>query len=154
MVNLVVVTEQTSSASVKRVSRGDFTMSDVKAIVREHVERIDGVTRTWFEWSHEGGAWVKTLVVEVGFDTDPNSPEYQGNVLDAVENTARDVLRNETTMVVTPKNHTANQLMDLTAGSSPAFWGYGRHIRLPSQFSDFKVFCPIKRGFQRLATRF
>jgi hypothetical protein len=100
VVNLVVVTEQTSSAWVKQVSRGDFTMSDVKAIVREHVERIDGLTRTWFEWSHEEGAWVKILVVEVGFDTDANSPEYQRNVLDATENTARDVLRDETTMVV------------------------------------------------------
>jgi hypothetical protein len=76
-------------------------VSDVKAIVRQHVERIDGVTRTWFEWSREEEALVKTLVVEVAFDTDPNSPQHRPNVLDAIEDTVIEVLRNETTMAVT-----------------------------------------------------
>jgi hypothetical protein len=76
-------------------------VSDVKAIVRQHVERIDGVTRTWFEWSREEDAMVKTLVVEVAFDTDPNSPQHRPNVLDAIEDTVIEVLRSETTMVVT-----------------------------------------------------
>jgi hypothetical protein len=76
-------------------------MSDVKAIVREHVERIEGVTRTWFEWSREENAMVKTLAVEVGFDTDPNSPERRRDVIDDIENTVRDVLTNKTIMVVT-----------------------------------------------------
>ena len=76
-------------------------MSDVKATVRQHVERIDGVTRTWFEWSREDETMVKTLVVEVAFDTDPNSPQHRPNVLDAIEDTVIEVLRNETTMAVT-----------------------------------------------------
>jgi hypothetical protein len=76
-------------------------VSDVKAIVRQHVERIDGVTRTWFEWSREEDALVKTLVVEVAFDTDPNSPQHRPSVLDAIEDTVIEVLRNETTMLVT-----------------------------------------------------
>ena len=47
------------------------------AIVRQHVARIDGVARTWLEWDWEGDGLVKTLVVEVGFDTDPNSPGFR-----------------------------------------------------------------------------
>ena len=48
-----------------------------KATVRQHVERIDGVTRTWFEWVYdrEADALIRTLAVEVGFDTDPNNPK-------------------------------------------------------------------------------
>jgi hypothetical protein len=44
-----------------------------KAIVRQHVERIPEVSRTWIEWSEHG---LKTLVVEVTFDTDPNSIDF------------------------------------------------------------------------------
>jgi hypothetical protein len=36
------------------------------AIVRQHIEKIDGVTRTWFEWTVEAGALLKTLVVHGG----------------------------------------------------------------------------------------
>ena len=36
------------------------------ATVREHIEKIAGVSRTWFEWSLENSTWSKTLVVEVG----------------------------------------------------------------------------------------
>ena len=73
-----------------------------KAIVRQHLESIDGVTRTWFEWDYdrESDALTQTLVVEVGFDTDPNKSGWRSNVLDAIEDTAREVLRNETTMIV------------------------------------------------------
>lgn len=70
-----------------------------KAIVRRHVERIPGVTRTWLEWSREESGMVKTLVVEVGFDTDPNSPDFRQNVIDAIEDTAITALAEETTMV-------------------------------------------------------
>jgi hypothetical protein len=75
-------------------------MSHDKAIVREHLERIDGVRRTWFEWEFEGPERIKILVVEVSFDLDPNSIYFSGNKLNAIEETARTVLREETTMVV------------------------------------------------------
>jgi hypothetical protein len=71
-----------------------------KAIVRQHIERIDGVSRTWFEWDSEGPDMLKTLVVEVNFDTDPNDDEFREGVIDAIKQTASEVLRNETTMVV------------------------------------------------------
>ena len=48
-------------------------MSHDKAIVRKQVERIDGVTKAWFEWIYDEGELLKVLVVEVSFDTDPNS---------------------------------------------------------------------------------
>jgi hypothetical protein len=38
-----------------------------QAIVRQHIEKIAGVNRTWFEWTREDSAWLKTLVVEVEF---------------------------------------------------------------------------------------
>jgi hypothetical protein len=37
----------------------------------------------------------------IAFDTDPNSPQHRPNVLDAIEDTVIEVLRNETTMAVT-----------------------------------------------------
>ena len=70
------------------------------AVVRQHIERIDGVSRTWFEWTLGEHGLEKTLVVEVDFDTDPNNEEHRGNVLDAIEGTAKEVLANETTMAV------------------------------------------------------
>ena len=42
------------------------------AIVREALSKLTNVSRTWFEWSWEVAMWVKTLVIEVEFDTDPN----------------------------------------------------------------------------------
>jgi hypothetical protein len=82
-----------------------------KASVRQHVERIDGVSRTWFEWSLEEAALVKTLVVEVEFDTDPNNSQCEQNVLEAIKSTAIGVLENDTTMIVShlkivPKDNT------------------------------------------------
>ena len=72
-----------------------------KGIVRTHLEKIDGVSRTWFEWSFDSsGPRLKTLVVEVAFDTDPNATGFRGNVLNAIEETAKSVLTEETTMVV------------------------------------------------------
>ena len=47
------------------------------AIVREALSKLPNVSRTWFEWSWEDAMWVKTLVIEVEFDTDPNSPKLQ-----------------------------------------------------------------------------
>ena len=67
-----------------------------KATVRQHVEKINGVSRTWFELNLEESALVRNLVVEVEFDTDPNNSHFSQNVLDAIVSTARGVLENET----------------------------------------------------------
>jgi hypothetical protein len=71
-----------------------------RAIVRQHLERIDGVSRTWFEWTYKDGTPLKTLVVEVDFSTDPNESGYRPAVIDAINTTAVEVLTLETTMVV------------------------------------------------------
>ncbi len=66
------------------------------ASVRKHIEKIAGVSRTWFEWSLENSTWSKTLVVEVEFDTDPHTSGLQ-NVLNAIGNLALAV---QTTMTL------------------------------------------------------
>jgi hypothetical protein len=58
------------------------------------------VSRTWFEWNWEDAMWVKTLVIEVEFDTDPNSSSFNQSVLDAIENTVIGVLTDDTTLIV------------------------------------------------------
>ena len=70
-----------------------------KAIVRQHVERIPGVTQTWFEWGIEESTLTKTLVVEVDFDTDPNNSQCRRHVLNAIKDTAVGVLENGTMIV-------------------------------------------------------
>jgi hypothetical protein len=44
----------------------------------------------------------KTLVVEVEFDTDPNNESFRQSVIDAIHETFEEVLKNETTMIVSP----------------------------------------------------
>jgi hypothetical protein len=75
-------------------------MEGKKAVVRQHIEKIDGVSRTWFEWTLEEEIMEKTLVVEVEFDTDPNNAEFKMNFIDAIKDTAVGVLDDETTMIV------------------------------------------------------
>ena len=55
-----------------------------KSAVREQIERIHGVCQTWFEWDVEDGRLVGTLVVEVYLDIDPNSPDWQRGIQDAI----------------------------------------------------------------------
>jgi hypothetical protein len=75
-------------------------MDHNKAIVRSHIERIDGVTRTWFEHVHKADHFERILIVEVDFNTDPNDADFRSNVLDAILDTAQTVLQEDTTMVV------------------------------------------------------
>jgi hypothetical protein len=70
-------------------------MSQDKAMVRELVERIEGVAATWFELEIEGASRKKTLVVEVGFDLDPNSTHFLRAACDEIERTFKAVLREE-----------------------------------------------------------
>jgi hypothetical protein len=75
-------------------------MSRDKAIVRELVERIEGVSRTWFELEIEGSSRKKTLVVEVNFDLDPNSAHFLRTACDEIERTFEAVLSEENGDVV------------------------------------------------------
>jgi hypothetical protein len=58
---------------------------ETKAFVRQRIEAINGVSRTWFEWSGAERAEARLLVVEVDFDTDPNAPNFRRMVLEAIE---------------------------------------------------------------------
>ncbi len=69
-------------------------------IDRHHIEKIEGVSRTWFEWDIEGKNFTKSLVVEVDFDTDPNSPKFRQSAMDAIVDSANGDLKNENTMIV------------------------------------------------------
>jgi hypothetical protein len=73
------------------------------AMVRHHVERIAGVSRTWFEYEWGPGQDVieLTLVVEVDFDTDPNSKSFQRNVINAIYDTVTGVLKHDTAAILT-----------------------------------------------------
>jgi hypothetical protein len=75
-------------------------MSRDKATVRIETERLDGVTRAWFEWIYEKGELSKALAVEVDFDTDPNSLHFRQGVIDAIVNTAKAAGEPDATMVV------------------------------------------------------
>jgi hypothetical protein len=70
------------------------------AIVREALSKLPNVSRTWFEWSWEDAMWVKTLMIEVEFDTDPNAKGFNQSALDAIENTVIGVLTDDTTLIV------------------------------------------------------
>lgn len=74
-------------------------MPQISAI-REAVSSLRGVSGTWFEWTVEGGVQIKTLVVEVSFDTDPSAEFFDSSAMDDIVSTATDVLYNKTTMVV------------------------------------------------------
>jgi hypothetical protein len=75
-------------------------VTDHKSILRQRVERIEGVSRTWFEWILEESMLAKILVVEVEFDTDPSDPEFRRSVLDSIETTTMEITQDETTAVV------------------------------------------------------
>jgi hypothetical protein len=71
------------------------------SIVRHALAQLSGVvSRTWFEWTIEGSHQVKTLVVEVMFDTDPSSSGFDPTALERIERVARETLTDRTTMIV------------------------------------------------------
>jgi hypothetical protein len=75
-------------------------VADPKHVVRSHIERIDGVSKSWLEWVDWGDLFLKVLVVEVDFDTDPNTASFRQEVINAIRSTVDDVLQNETTIAV------------------------------------------------------
>ncbi len=55
------------------------------AVVRRAVGQVERVVRTWIEWeSDDRGALTKTRVVQVRFDTDPNSYKYRLDTMAAI----------------------------------------------------------------------
>jgi hypothetical protein len=93
-------------------------MSQEKAMVRELVERIEGVTRTWFELEIEGHNRKKTLVAEVSFDLDPNSAHFLRATCDAIEETVATVLREENSDMVSKL-----KIVNKSADAAPARHG-------------------------------
>jgi hypothetical protein len=75
-------------------------MNEKAALVRKELAKFPEVSNTWIEWSLENGVQVKTLVVEVSFDTDPNSPNFKHGALEDIMRVAADVLTSRTTMVI------------------------------------------------------
>jgi hypothetical protein len=66
--------------------------------IRQELSDLPDVSRTWFEWAFEDGHWVKILVVEVAFNTDPSSPKFKRSALCDVETMVAGVLARRTTM--------------------------------------------------------
>ena len=50
-------------------------MGQDKTIVRQEIEKISGVIRTWFEWELMNDGQACCLVIEVDRSTDPNAPD-------------------------------------------------------------------------------
>jgi hypothetical protein len=110
-------------------------MSHDKAMVRELVERIEGVTRTWFELEIEGNSRKKTLVAEVSFDLDANSPHFLRAACDEIEDTVATVLREENGDLVSKLKivHRAKQSADKTADVAAAAHGAKSTKTAPSE---------------------
>ncbi len=72
------------------------------SIVRQSVEKIPGVSRSWFEWDADfkTSSFTKTLVVEIDLDTDPSSYDGIRNALEKIICVVTDALTNQTTMIV------------------------------------------------------
>jgi hypothetical protein len=70
-------------------------MGQEKALIRELIERIEGVDQTWFELEIEGSSRKKTLVVEVGFDSDIDGTHALRTACDEIERTYKMVIGEE-----------------------------------------------------------
>jgi len=97
-------------------------MGQSKAMVREFVERIEGVASTHLELEIEGHSRTKTLVVEVDFDLDPNSAHYSRAKVDSIEDTFETVISEENSdlisklKIVSRAHHPADKVADVSAG--------------------------------------
>jgi ATP-dependent DNA ligase len=97
-------------------------MGQSKAMVRELVERLEGVARTHFELEIKGHSRKKTLVVEVDFDLDANSSHYSRAKIDAIEDTFATVIREENSdvvsklRIVSQAHQAANKHADASTG--------------------------------------
>jgi hypothetical protein len=64
-------------------------------LIREFIERIEGVNQTWFELEIEGSSRKKTLVVEVGFASDVDGTHDLRAACDEIERTYRTLIGEE-----------------------------------------------------------
>src|ERR1700731_3703468 len=58
-----------------------------KAKIRDEIEQIQNVTRTWFEFSVTGTDYTTILVIETDLDTDPNNNNQRNirNVISEIQ---------------------------------------------------------------------
>lgn len=68
---------------------------NAKSMIREYVERVDGVAATHFEMEINGSVRKKTLVVEVNFDLDPSSEDYSREKIGEIESAFSTIIREE-----------------------------------------------------------
>ena len=73
-------------------------MGQDKAIIRQEIEKISGVTRTWFEWELMNDGQACCLVIEVDRSTDPNAPDNFIGTLHEIERVTKRTLSAMTTM--------------------------------------------------------
>lgn len=78
----------------------DAENTEIARVIRE-VTKLPFVSKAWIEWKLVPGEHrTKTLVVQVTFDTDPNSSAYSPGALDEIEACIKATLPHKTTMVI------------------------------------------------------
>jgi hypothetical protein len=75
-------------------------MNSKIAVVREELSKLPQVSRTWFEWDIEHDRQIRTLVVEVLFETDPNSPQFNQSAFEEIMHVVQHALTSQATMAV------------------------------------------------------
>ena len=75
-------------------------MNSKTAVVREELSKLPQVSRTWFEWDIEHDRQTRTLVVEVLFETDPNSPQFNQSAFEDIMHVVQHALTSQATMAV------------------------------------------------------
>ena len=73
-------------------------MNSKIAVVREELSKLPQVSRTWFEWDIEHDRQTRTLVVEVLFETDPNSPQFNQSAFEEIMHVVQHALTSQATM--------------------------------------------------------
>jgi hypothetical protein len=79
--------------------QGDL-MTNQRSIVRQNVELIPGVSGTWIEWESCGDLFERVLVIEVEFDTDPNSSAFQKSTMEAISEAAAGAAEEEASRTI------------------------------------------------------
>lgn len=97
------------------------------AVIRQNLSKVPGVSRTWFEWewSREDNALAKTLIVEVSFDTDPNSPHHDPSALREMNRVAQEASQKTAMFIahlrVVPKMPFSNSTRMASPSALPLF---------------------------------
>ena len=67
-------------------------MADEINAFRETLAKIEGVSRNWIEWSLDGSEMVRTLVVQVDFDTNPETKDFKEDIINQIGSAALNIL--------------------------------------------------------------